>query len=223
MNTTATKNKLLREAAEWRLISLLFDCPSEDWIRQVDDLAKHVSDKQLQIAAKAAKTEASEGLFHSIFGPGGPAPGREVSYRGWVQPGYMLSELSAFYDAFSYHPATTEVPDHVAVETGFVAYLRLKQSYALDCSDAGNAEITSEASINFINEHLSKYAEQMSKILEASGIEYLSLTGKALFKRVGRDKDKGKQRFLPVLKDDEEETQFDCGTAGIHPNIRPAR
>jgi nitrate reductase assembly molybdenum cofactor insertion protein NarJ len=213
MNTTAVKNKLLREAAEWRLISLFFDCPSKEWFRQVAELAGQVSDKRLRRAAEAAKIEASEGLFHSIFGPGGPAPGREISYRGWVQPGYMLSELAAFYDAFSYHPDTREVPDHVSVASGFIAYLRMKQVYALECADTERAAITAEASLTFIDEHLSKYAEQMSKILSNSGIEYLSLAGAALFKRVGKDKDKEKQRFLPVLEDEEEETLFECGVA----------
>ncbi|MBK6725394.1 MAG: molecular chaperone TorD family protein [Acidobacteria bacterium] len=162
---------LLAEAAEWRLISLLFDCPSNDWLRQVEDLAGPVTDKKLKRAAKAAQKEASEGLFHSIFGPGGPAPGREVSYRGWVQPGYMLAELNSFYDAFSYKPTTNEVPDHVAVETGFVAYLRLKELYALENGDNESADVTSRASTTFVDDHISKYAQRLSKLLAASGIE----------------------------------------------------
>ncbi len=201
---------LLAEAAEWRLISLLFDCPSNDWLRQVEDLAGPVTDKKLKRAAKAAQKEASEGLFHSIFGPGGPAPGREVSYRGWVQPGYMLAELNSFYDAFSYKPTTNEVPDHVAVETGFVAFLRLKELYALENGDIENADVTSKASITFVENHISKYAERLSKLLAASGISYLKLAGASLFDRVGLDKDKSKQIFLHVLGD-EDESKFECG------------
>ena len=125
----------------------------------------------------------------------------------------MLSEISSFYNAFSYHPATHEVPDHVAVETGFIAYLRLKEAFALECNDAESAAITADASQRFIDDHLSKYAHQMSKILAASGIEYLALAGSALFKRVGRDKDKEKQRFLPVLEEDDEVIGFECGVA----------
>lgn len=202
---------IIVESAEWRLISLLFDCPTGNWFEQVKSLGKQVSDKRLKRAATAAQKEASEGLFHSIFGPGGPAPGREVSYRGWVQPGYMLSELSTYYDAFSYKPMTNEVPDHVAVETGFIAYLRLKEAFALECFDAENAKITADASTAFIDDHLSKYAEQMSNILANSGIEYLSLAGEALFKRVGVDKDKKNQAYLPVLETAEEESAFECG------------
>ena len=214
MKSQKTVNtKLLKDAAEWRLISLLFDCPDEEKLEQIDSLGRTISDKSLKRAAKAAQKEASEGLFHSIFGPGGPAPGREVSYRGWVQPGYMLSELSSFYDAFSYKPKTDEVPDHVAVETGFIAYMRLKEAFAFECSDTESAAITADASETFIDEHLAKYAETMSNILSNSGIEYLSLAGKALFKRVGKDKDKDKQRYLPVLENDEVEDEMACGLA----------
>jgi nitrate reductase assembly molybdenum cofactor insertion protein NarJ len=212
MKTKANSGKhLLAEASEWRLISLLFDCPTNDWRKQVSDLAAVLKDKKLKRSAFAAQTEASEGLFHSVFGPGGPAPGREVSYRGWVQPGYMLAEVATFYDAFSYKPVTDEVPDHVSVETGFIAYLRLKEAFAREQADTDAAEITAEASRKFIDEHLSKYAQQMSKILTASGIEYLTLAGKALFQRVGRDKDRKKQIFLPVLENEDEVSEFECG------------
>lgn len=206
---------LLNEAAEWRLISLLFDCPQGDWFQQVSLLGEQVKDKRLAKAASAAQTEATEGFFHSIFGPGGPAPGREVSYRSWVEPGQMLSELSAYYDAFGFETRTNEVPDHIAVETGFVGYLRLKELYARECGDDRNAEITADAAATFVDDHLSKYAEKLNSLLNNSGIAYLELAGAALFERVGPDKDKSKLReaALPILAE-ERDAMFECG-AGI--------
>ncbi|MBK9162872.1 MAG: hypothetical protein IPM21_03010 [Acidobacteria bacterium] len=88
-----------------------------------------MNDKQLRRAARSAQKEASEGLFHSIFGPGGPAPGREVSYRGWVQPGYLLSELSTFYNAFSYQPKTHEFRTTLPSDR-LHSCLRLKEFHA---------------------------------------------------------------------------------------------
>jgi nitrate reductase assembly molybdenum cofactor insertion protein NarJ len=214
MNVTTKENELIQEAAEWHLISLLFDCPTGNWFDEVKNLGKEVADKRLKRAARSAQNEASEGLFHSIFGPGGPAPGREVSYRGWVQPGYLLSELNSFYDAFSYRPKTHEIPDHIAVETGFIAYLKLKEHYALECEEFENAWITADAANTFIDEHLSKYSEKVAKLLAVSGIDYLKLASAALFKRVGPDKDKGKQIYLPVL-DEADEPMFECGGAAI--------
>jgi hypothetical protein len=212
MKTTRVENRLLKDAAEWRLISLLFDCPTGGWFEEVKALGDKVTDKRLKRASEAAQKEASEGLFHSIFGPGGPAPGREVSYRGWLQPGFLLSEVSSFYNAFSYGAKTREVPDHIAVETGFVAYLKLKELYAIECGDVERAGITADASLAFIDEHVSKYAEKTSKLLAASGIDYLRLASEALFKRVGPDKDKGKQIYLPMLEEADEPV-FDCGAA----------
>jgi nitrate reductase assembly molybdenum cofactor insertion protein NarJ len=206
--------ELLREAAEWRMISLLFDCPRGDWFKQVDELADQVTDIKLKQAAIAVRHEASEGLFHSIFGPGGPAPGREVSYRSWVEPGQLLSELAAFYSAFCYTPATGEVTDHISVETGFVAYLRLKELYARESGDDESAEITADAANRFMSDHISKYAQKVNKLFSASGIEYLRLASEALFERVGPDKDKELKTFLPVLEE-EDEAFFDCGAAAV--------
>lgn len=209
MKSQVSASNLVREAAEWRLISLLFECPVGDWKNDITDLANEIADPKLKTAAEFAKVEASEGLYHSVFGPGGPAPAREVTYRSWVQPGYLLSELSAFYNAFSYQPNTNETPDHIAVETGFVSYLKLKEAFALEGGDADKAEITAKASKTFTEEHLAKMTEQITKMLASSDIEYLALASAALLKRVGEDKDKKKRRVLPVF-DEAEDSMFEC-------------
>jgi len=204
-----TQNQLLGEAAEWRLLGLLFECPLPNWREQMDALAAEVVDADLKAAAEAARLEASEGLYHSIFGPGGPAPGREISYRDWAQPGYLLSELTGYYDAFAYQPAILEAPDHVSVETGFIAYLRLKEAYARTGSDDEHAAVTSEAAQQFITEHLSAMTEPLARSLEHSGVEYLALAGKALLARVGSPREKPFRQNLPVLSADED-SEFAC-------------
>lgn len=210
--TATTQNQLLREAAEWRLLSLLFECPSPNWSEQVESLAAEVTDADLKAAAEAARLEAGEGLYHSIFGPGGPAPGRELSYRDWAQPGYLLSELTSYYNAFAYHPdqvAIVEAPDHVSVETGFIAYLKLKEAYAESIADSEHAAVTREAAQQFINEHLSTMTEPLTASLEHSGVEYLALAGKALLARVGPKRDQSLKHNLPILAVDEE-AEFAC-------------
>ncbi len=210
--TATTQKQLLREAAEWRLLSLLFECPSPNWREQIGELAAEVSDADLKVAVEAARGEASEGLYHSIFGPGGPAPGREISYRDWAQPGYLLSELTIYYEAFAYHPdqaAIVEAPDHVSVETGFIAYLKLKEAYAEASADEEHAAVTREAAQQFINEHLSAMTEPLTASLEHSGVEYLALAGKALLARVGPKRDQTQKINLPVLAVDED-SEFAC-------------
>lgn len=206
--------ELMKEAADWRLISLLFDRPADGWFDEVGMLGEQSEDKRLKRAADAARGEAGEGAFHSIFGPGGPAPSREVTYRSWVQPGYLLSELSSYYDAFSYKPTTDEAPDHVAVEAGFIAYLKFKELYALECGDGEAAAVTAEAANTFIEDHLSKIAGKLSRSLAESGYEYLKLAGEALFERTGPDKDGSELAVLPVLQPEEDEL-FECGSPAI--------
>jgi len=209
MESKIQENNLLLEAAEWRLISLLFECPVGDWQVQVKELAEEVKDSNLKKAADLAASEAAEGIYHSIFGPGGPAPPREVTYRSWTQPGYLLSELSTYYQVFGFTPETRETPDHISVETAFLAYLKLKEAFANECGDVDKCEITSQAAKHFVEGHLSKFVEQITKSLSFSGVEYLALTSAALFQRVGKDKDKKVRQILPVLDLTEEEI-FEC-------------
>jgi TorA maturation chaperone TorD len=176
---------LLQEAADWRLLALLFECPRAGWREQVAALAREIADPDLRAAARRARTEAAEGPYHSIFGPGGPAPPREVSYRDSVQLGYLLSELRASYEAFCYRPVTEEPADHVSVEAGFVSYLRLKEAYALICGDREHAAVTREAADRFVADHLSVLAAPLARALDSCGVRYLALAGQALAGRAG--------------------------------------
>ena len=180
-----TSHVLLNEAAEWRLISLLLDCPGEGWQEQVDALAAEVADVSLKAAAESARGIATEGIYHSTLGPGSPAAPREVSYVETLQPGHLLSELAAYYKAFAYNPITLETPDHVALEAGFIAYLRFKEAYAESRGDKEQSSVAEDAARKFIDDHLNNMAEPLAKTLAASGIQYLTLAAEALLVRVG--------------------------------------
>lgn len=206
---------LLGEAAKWRLTALLFECPSDEWKREVVTLASEVGDNCLKRAAESAQFEAGEGLYHATFGPGGPAPPREVTYRSWVQPGYLLAELSAFYEAFAYKPRTPDAPDHVAVEAGFIAYLKLKSAYAVANGQFEAAAITAEAADRFVSEHITKYAEKLAASLEFSGIEYLALAGRSVFNLAGKDPDAGRQNLPVIQQMDSDEITCGAGVGSI--------
>lgn len=198
----AGTRSLIEESAEWRLLSLLFECPAGEWRMQVEALAREVHDPELREAAGHALEEATEGLYHSIFGPGGPAPGREASYQDTVQLGYLMSELSAFYEAFAFQPKTSEAPDHIAVETAFIGYLRLKEAYARACSEQERSRVAADASREFIERHLREVAGRMAASLEHSDVRYLALAGEALHKRAGVPPKPSVASLLPVLEDD---------------------
>jgi nitrate reductase assembly molybdenum cofactor insertion protein NarJ len=180
----ARQRELLNEAAEWRLISLLLDCPAEGWPENVAGLAAEVRDPELRRAAEAAQGEVSPGAYHSLFGPGGPVAPREVSHRRRLEFGTLLAELQSYYDAFGYQPQTLEPADHITVETGFLAYLKLKECYALACNDSERAAIAAEAAERFLQDHLAGLALPVAAALERSGIGYLECAAKALCARV---------------------------------------
>jgi nitrate reductase assembly molybdenum cofactor insertion protein NarJ len=189
MSSTTTLDKqelqLAKEAAEWRLISMLFECPSDAWRAQLSGLSAEVEYPALKSAALAALEEAEEGLFHYIFGPGGPAPAREASYHQTVELGYLMSEIQAYYNSFAYAPLTAEPPDHISVETGFIAYLKLKEAYALACGETEHAAIASEAAQSFIKDHLRVMAHPLAGYLANSGIAYLEKASAFVAQRVG--------------------------------------
>ena len=205
------QRSLLEQAAEWRLISLLFECPTRGWKEQIAAVSSELADTELRAAAESAQSEASEALYHSIFGPGGPAPAREVSYCESVQLGYLISELEAFYQAFSFQPATPEVLDHVSVEAGFMGYLKLKEAYALASSDLEHAAVAAEAAQRFLENHLCVMAQPLATSLHALGVRYLALAGEGLLRRVGPPRKGSRQQdsgLLPILN----ESLFDCGS-----------
>jgi nitrate reductase assembly molybdenum cofactor insertion protein NarJ len=184
--------KLMRQAAEWRLLALLFECPRGDWCKRIEALAKDVEDGELREAARLAVEQADEGMYHSVFGPGGPAPPREISYRESLQAGGILAEIAGYYQAFAYQASSDEPFDHVSVEADFLAYLRLKEAYASARGDWDQAGVTADAARRFREDHVAVIAAPLARCLAYSGIEYLEKAAAALRKRTGR--------HLPVIR-----------------------
>ncbi|MGQ0734063.1 MAG: molecular chaperone TorD family protein, partial [Acidobacteriota bacterium] len=200
MTTERTPNdrirQVLRDAAEWRLLGRLFECPSTTWIDDLRNLAADLRTTSLADVALAAREHADEGVFHSLFGPGGPAPPREASYHESLELGSLMAELKEYYEAFGYAPATPEAPDHVSVETGFVAYLRVKEAYALASENEEAAALSREAATRFISDHLAVVATPLRRLLAESGVEYLATASALLASRTGPPP---KPRTLPIL------------------------
>jgi len=202
---------LLQESARWRLIALLFESPGPGWSEQVTRLAAEVDDPELQSASESAAREATETLYHTTFGPGGPAAPREVSYQVGGLPGALLGEVAGYYRAFAYTPELPEAPDHVAVEAGFIAYLRFKEAYALERGSAEQAQVAADAARQFTQDHLNRIAEPLAQSLAQSEIKYLSSVSAALYRRVGP-----RREPLPVRADVADTgCELDCGTGSL--------
>ena len=207
---SADVKRTIAGAADWRLLSLLFECPTAGWRDQVSGLGRQVEDPLLRAAAEKALEEADEGLYHSAFGPGGPVAPREASYSDSVELGYLFSEIEAFYEAFAYRPLTQEAPDHVAVEAGFIAFLLMKQAFADAAGDRESAAVAEQARGTFLRDHLSWVAEPLAARLDGSLLEYLALASRALAERAGPSRERRAlpAGALPVMPND---SDFCCG------------
>jgi nitrate reductase assembly molybdenum cofactor insertion protein NarJ len=202
---------VLRESAQWRLLGRLFECPDDRWREEIAALAGELDDSELAAAVAAARVEATEGQYHSVFGPGGPAPPREATYHDTLELGSLMSELALYYESFGYAPRVNEPPDHVAVEIGFVAFLKLKEAYALAIADHDHAERASLAAAQFVRDHLAMMAVPLATVLAASPLEYLAIASRVLAGRVGPPPSTRFRVLQPRPDDDEAGSEFPCG------------
>lgn len=179
--TDATRD-LLREAAEWRLLALLFERPRPGWHAEVAALAAEVEDELLREAALAA-ADADERIYLRLIGPGGIASPRESAWRGRLDPGQILAALRLCYEAFAFAPAAEDPPDHVAVEAAFVGYLALKTAYAQASGQEPQADLCIAAAAAFREDHLRAMAGPLCERLGTHG--WLGLAAEALLQRTG--------------------------------------
>jgi len=176
----------LREAAAWRLLSVLLERPRSGWEEEARSLAGEIADPVLKAAAAAAAGSANEGEYLRCLGPGGAASPREVAYR-LDDPGRILSEIANLYQLFSYRPRSEDTLDHVAVESGFLGFLHLKKAFAIASGNEEGSAIAASAMGAFASDHLRHAADPIARRLElARGPQYLLLAMRCLRDRVGR-------------------------------------
>ena len=202
-------HELLRQATEWRLLGLLFERPRKNWWQEVEVLVRDLGDPEIKAAAEAAREEADEGLYLALLGPGGAVSPREVAYRGMEDPGHILAEIMAFYEAFAFRPKTEEPPDHLAVEAGFLGYLCLKEAYALSRGNDEEADVAAAAAARFRETHLSALAWPVAERLEKTEVRYLTLAATALARRFGPRRDTEATVKAPLRSCDD--CAMECG------------
>jgi hypothetical protein len=166
------RDPLLGRALGWRLVGLLFERPRPGWHAEVRALTSEVDDDRSKSVELAAR-DADEGGYLSVFGPGGAVSPREVAYRRMGDPGKILAQLEGVYDAFGYHPKTEDPPDHIAVEAGFVGYMKLKQAYAVAQADAEGERTTRDTIATFMEDHLSSFAGDLAQRLDGTSQPHL--------------------------------------------------
>jgi TorA maturation chaperone TorD len=160
---------LLADAAQWRLLALLLSRPTPDRRIEVAQLAAEIDAPRLVAAARAWCDHATEGAYLHLLGPGGLVPAREVAYRAFADPGWLLADIVRYHRAFGFPLAAEEPSDHIAALAEFVSYLLVKEVYARECEDHEAVEVTRNARERFVGEHLAPIAAPMAERLDACG------------------------------------------------------
>jgi hypothetical protein len=100
-------------------------------------------------------------------------------------PAQILSELSTYYKAFAYDPASENPPDHIAVEAGFIGYMKLKEAYARSIGNGEGEGRTLRATEKFLQTHLREFSTSLATRLEEKAPGYLADAAKCLTRMTG--------------------------------------
>ncbi len=164
----------LEVAAAWRFASLLFQSPNEQSTAELRALSNEVGLEWRASARRLSEIPLDiwQAEYHRVLGPGGvPACKSSFDDNALAGRGPLLSRVAGFYEAFAYRAdeANPEVPDHVSIETGFLAYLALKAAFATDAGEEEPLALAREAYQRFLDEHLLYWIERFEERLGASG------------------------------------------------------
>jgi DMSO reductase family type II enzyme chaperone len=121
-----------------------------------------------RLALAARPVEPLEVVYTRLFGhvAHGPVPLYETEYAGapaWMQSS-QLADLAGFYAAFGLRldELAAERPDHLACECEFLAFLCLKEAFALEHGDQAMLEATAGARRSFLRDHLAVFGPALA-------------------------------------------------------------
>jgi len=173
MITAAEQDVLtwLQRASTWRFFSLYFRLPTEETEAELAALAPEVSAELRELAEMRQQLTLAEREqeFHRVLGAGGiPACASSYDDNALAGRGPMLADIAGFYQAFAYRPEPlpAEVPDHIAVEADFIAFLAVKIAFALHESQEEKALVARQASDKFLTEHVREWVGRFHAALE---------------------------------------------------------
>lgn len=179
---TYVQHALLR-ADLWRLLAGSFSCPASDHLRDLSEcateLAECLSGEGESLAAAVwalaealarADAEAFASEYHTLFTTQVLVSPYEGSYQR-TERGAILGDIAAFYTAFSLRVAPQSgPPDSLCNELAFLAWLAMKETYALAHEMAEAVEITRSATRQFLQDHPGRWVPAfLRKLLAITG------------------------------------------------------
>lgn len=175
----------LSRAAVLQFASLALQAPTQEVLDEMRDLVTALPDAAASDAKALLEVPLDEWEpeFFSVLGPAGCAVS-ESSYERAAQAsrGPLLSQVAGCYEAFGYAPVRLrEVPDHAAVEFGFLSFLAMKVAFATFDAHADEADIARDAYRDFVDSHLSTWMPDCAEAIQASGsAHFTAIAGLAM-------------------------------------------
>lgn len=200
----------LERAAQWRLLAQLLSCPDAGWRGRLELLLECITDQTLLGIARHALRESAPQIWLRWFSPAGPVHLRAVAWEGGLQPGYLLSELSAYYGAFAYSPPADCAPDELGVLLDFAAWLELKAAYACASNDSSALEVTGRALESFLARFVAPTAWPVFRQLEQFGAGFFTDAARLAAERAGPEPSRPPSPELP-WPDECSSGDFSCG------------
>lgn len=175
---TTDVGQWLSRAAVLQFASLALQPPSNDVIEEMRNLIAALPEDAASDASAILDVPLAdwEPEFFSVLGPAG-CPICESSYERAAQAsrGPMLAEVAGFYEAFGYAPdRLREVPDHAAMELGFLSFLAMKVAFARFESQAEAASVAAQAYSDFYRQHLAGWLPACADALLETGSKQYS-------------------------------------------------
>jgi nitrate reductase assembly molybdenum cofactor insertion protein NarJ len=208
----------LARSARWRLASLLFSAPSEAVVGEAravaSELVAMTGSEPDDGSAPPGADERGAGLqaglgrvaqsllstaldawvdeFHRVLGPGGIGA-TESAYdpNALAGRGPLVADVAGFYRAFAYEPVleTGEVPDHLSLELGYLAFMAMKVAFACHDGDDERRGIAEKAYSKFLAEHLLVWYPRFAEQVEATESTFYGAAAEWLAAIVGEGAD----------------------------------
>jgi nitrate reductase assembly molybdenum cofactor insertion protein NarJ len=171
--TQNAAHRWLATAAIWRFFSFAFRLPGRSQRADLRAIARELPPDLRKMAEEICTLPLKtwEPEFHRALGAGG-VPACESSYdeNALAGRGPLLADVRGFYEAFAYSPEKppAELPDHLAVELDFLAYLAVKIAFAQHEQDGESEKTARDAYDHFVEQHLVTWAERFRERLCAA-------------------------------------------------------
>ncbi|MBI5488732.1 MAG: molecular chaperone TorD family protein [Deltaproteobacteria bacterium] len=181
---------LLARASLFRFLSVAFQRPAPGLLGELATLTNLLPDAFRDAARRIAALADGdlEPDYHRVLGAGGVCRSCETD----VLPaaggkGQVLADIAGFYRAFHYDPSReqAESPDHMSAELGFLAWLAVKEAYALGRGADDEASVCHDAAAKFVTDHVGAWSGALAGSLAGGPSPFYRAAGELLQAAVG--------------------------------------